>query len=96
MIDIEQNAPSDVSDVQFELTRLSSENMELLSKMESMDKLNKKLKRQLKVYSRKFNMAEGWSQCETTRLINLVANQNKARCIFLNNNSIFFASLLFL
>ena len=49
------------ADVQYELTRLSSENFELLGKVESLDKMNKKLKRQLKAYSKKLNAVEGTS-----------------------------------
>uniref|UniRef100_H2ZQ85 Myosin motor domain-containing protein n=1 Tax=Ciona savignyi TaxID=51511 RepID=H2ZQ85_CIOSA len=41
--------------VQQELSRLSSENYDLLTKVESLDKMNRKLKRQLKLYSRKLN-----------------------------------------
>lgn len=45
--------------VQHEVVRLSNENMNLMSRNEILDKLNKKLKRQLKLYSKKLNMKEG-------------------------------------
>nr|XP_026693787.1 unconventional myosin-Va [Ciona intestinalis] len=53
-----QNGGYDVTmegNIQQELSRLSSENYNLLTKVESLDKMNKKLKRQLKLYSRKLN-----------------------------------------
>ncbi|XP_076808064.1 unconventional myosin-Va-like [Clavelina lepadiformis] len=49
------DVPSIEGNLQQELSRLSNENMELLARVESMDKLNRKLKRQLKLYSRKLN-----------------------------------------
>lgn len=41
-----------------ELTRLTSENFELEAQVESLEKQNKKLKRQLKLYSKKLNTME--------------------------------------
>lgn len=59
-----QNSSFDVSssleeNMQHEVARLSRENTELLARVESMDKVNKKLKRQLKLYSRKLNTGDG-------------------------------------
>ena len=48
--------------MQYELTRLTSENIELRGKVESLDKLNHKLKRQVKLYNKKFNTMEGKHQ----------------------------------
>lgn len=58
-VHISQNGNMTIhDDIQMELTRLSSENLELEAQVESLEKQNKKLKRQLKLYSKKLNHME--------------------------------------
>nr|CAB3264158.1 unconventional myosin-Va [Phallusia mammillata] len=62
--------------VQQELTRMSSENLELLARIESMDKQNRKLKRQLKLYSRKLNIADGTPRSESIATLSSALSSN--------------------
>lgn len=53
-----QNGGTFEENLQMELARLSSENLEQQALLESLEKQNRKLKRQLKLYNKKLNTLE--------------------------------------